>query len=289
MLWLYLALLAYFINAVAFIIDKHLLASSIPKPFAYAFGVSLLSILSLVLIPFGVLWPGLPYLLVALASGGAFFIALIFLYKSIRLSDVSVASTNVATISAICTYFFSTLILGDQLTINNEFAFGLLVLGIFSLGLVKKEIFKFSLLSGIFMGLSMVLLKWTFNSSDFINGIFWTRIGFLGSAFAVLVSGTARKEIFNSFHNAPSSSLFLFVLNKIIAGTGFIIYYYAISLGSVSLINALLGTQFVFIFILAIVFRQKISGISENLSGKILFEKITGVVLIGLGFLMLFK
>ncbi len=288
MLWLYLALLAYFVNAIAFIIDKHLLASSIPKPFAYAFGVSILSVLALILIPFGVLWPGFSYFWIAFASGGIFFLALVFLYKAIRLSDVSVATTNVATISAISTYLFSILILSDRLTSNHELAFVLLVSGIVSLGLVKKEIFKYSVLAGILMGLSIVLLKWVFNSSDFINGIFWTRIGFIGSALAVLISQSARKEIYSSLHNAPRSSLFLFVLNKIIAGTGFIVFYLAISLGNVSLISALLGVQFVFIFVLALIFRQKIPGVSENVKGKILLGKFIGIALIGFGFLMLF-
>src|SRR3989338_5010811 len=87
MLWIYLALTAYFVNAIAFVIDKHLLSSSLPRPFAYAFGVSILSILAVVLIPFGVAWLGVQYFFISFVSGTAFFIALFFLYKSIKLSD----------------------------------------------------------------------------------------------------------------------------------------------------------------------------------------------------------
>ena len=57
MSWLYLALLAYFINAVVFIIDKHLLAGHMPKYHAYAFGVAILSLGAVFLIPFGVKYP----------------------------------------------------------------------------------------------------------------------------------------------------------------------------------------------------------------------------------------
>ncbi len=289
MLWLYLALLAYFINAIAFIIDKHLLSSYIPKPLAYAFGVSLLSILAVVLIPFGVSWLGLNYFILAFISGASFFVALFFLYTSIKASDASVASTNVGALAAIFTYIFSILILRNKLGLNNGFAFIVLVLGLLFIGLVKRDIVKYSILAGLFFGLSTVLLKWTFNTSDFINGIFWTRVGFVGSALSVLLFPSARKGIYDSFSAAPRKSMFLFVLNKIIAGIGFIVYYYAVSLGEISLISALLGIQFVFIFILAIVFGNKISGISENIKGKILAGKLIGIALIVSGFLMLFR
>lgn len=289
MLWLYLAILAYFINAIAFIIDKHLISSYIPRPLAYAFGVSILSFLAVVLIPFGVSWLGLNYFIIAFISGTSFFIALFFLYTAIKVSDASVASTNVGTLSAIFTYIFSILILHNKLGLNNGFAFVILVLGLLFIGLVKRNIVKYSILSGLLFGLSMVLLKWTFNASDFINGIFWTRIGFVGSAFSILFFSSARKEIYNSFHVAPRKSIFLFVLNKIIAGIGFIVYYYAVSLGEVSLINALLGVQFVFIFILALVFGNKLSGVSENIKGKVLAGKLIGIALIVLGFIILFR
>lgn len=287
--WLYLALLAYFINAVAFIIDKHLLSSHIPRPLVYTFGVSILSILAVVLIPFGVSWLGLNYFILAFISGASFFVALFFLYTSIKSSDASLASTNVGTLSAIFTYVFSVLILKNKLGSNNEFAFIILVIGLLFIGLVKRDIVKYSILSSLFFGLSAVLLKWTFNTSDFVNGIFWTRIGFIGSAFFVLLFPWARKDIHNFFRIVPRKSILLFMFNKVIASIGFVVYYYAVSLGEISLVNALLGLQFVFIFILALVFRNKIPSISENIKGKVLAGKLIGIALIVSGFIMLFR
>jgi uncharacterized membrane protein len=289
MLWLYLALLAYFINAVAFIIDKHLLASYIPKPLAYAFGISVLSILAVVLIPFGVFWLGLGYFVVAFVSGAAFFVALFFLYSSVKDSDASLASTNVGTLSAIFTYIFSVLILHNKLGLSNGLAFAVLLAGLLFIGLVRRDIIKYSMLSGIFFGLSIVLLKLTFNTSDFVNAIFWTRVGFFGSALFILVFSSARKDIYDSFRGAPRKSMLLFVLNKIISAVGFGVYYYAVSIGEVSLISALLGIQFIFIFILAIVLQNKLSGVSEDVKGKVLAGKVIGIALIVSGFIMLIR
>ena len=150
MSWLYLALIAYFINAVVFIIDKYLLSASITKYHAYAFGASILSLPAVLLIPFGVTWYGLAYFLIAISSGSVFFLGLTFLYKSIKESDVSVAATQVGTLGSIFTYIFSIFILKEKLHLVDSIAFIFLILGIFLLGKIQKNVILPSLLAGVF-------------------------------------------------------------------------------------------------------------------------------------------
>ena len=288
MLWLYLALIAYLINAIVFIIDKYLLGGQIPKYHAYAFGVSILSIASLLLIPFGVSWQGFSYFLIAVSSGAAFFVGLIFFYKVIKQSDISVAATQVGTITAVFTYIFSVIILNDIPSFINLLSFVFFVLGIYLLGQTKKRVFISAVMAGLFGGIYFVLMKHLFNSSGFVNGLFWTRIGFIGAAFCSLLSREIRQEIVFSLKHASGKSKFLFVFNKFLAGTGFVILYISISLGNVSLVNALLGVQFLFIFLLALIFGKKVTEIKEKLSNKILISKTVGIISIGIGFLLLF-
>src|SRR3989344_8979158 len=113
MLWSYLAIVAYALNAIAFIIDKHLLSAPILRPISYAFWVSILSCVVIVLLPLGVYWVNFYYFLISFASGAAFFFALIFLYKAIKKTDISVASTKVGVLGVIFTFIFSVLILRD--------------------------------------------------------------------------------------------------------------------------------------------------------------------------------
>ena len=287
MLWLYLALIAYFINACVFIIDKYLLAVPIPKYHAYAFGVSVLSLSSVLLIPFGVSWYGAGYFLIALTSGASFFIGISFLYKAIKKSDVSVASTQVGTMGAVFTYIFSVLILKEPLNLTNLFAFLFLIGGISLLGKLQKHVFITALWSGIFFGLSYVFLKLSFNSSDFINGIFWTRMGFVGAAFITLSSKHVREEIKFSYYNASSLSKGLFIFNKFIAGIGFLILYFSIRLGNVSLVNALLGFQFMFTFLLAALLKDRLPSIKENLDKSVLPFKLAGITFVLVGLLIL--
>ena len=288
MLWLYLALIAYFINSIVFIIDKYLLSGHIPKYHAYAFGVSILSLSAVFLIPFGVSWPGFTYFYTAVFSGAAFFIGLMFLYKSIKESDVSIAATQTGTMSAIFTYVFSITILKETLPLLNIFAFLFLILGIFLLGKIEKHILLSAVLAGLSFGISYVLLKLLFNHIGFIDGLFWTRMGFVGSAFLSLASPHVRREVRFSLEHAPSKSKFLFIFNKVLAGIGFIILYFAINLGSVSLVNALLGFQFLFTFILVLFLRDRISGIRENTDKHVLANKLAGITSVLIGFLFLF-
>lgn len=287
MLWLYLTLFAYFFDAIAFIIDKYLIASRITDPAVYAFGISVLSAGVIFLIPFGVSLPGFLYFFIALISGVTFYIGVLFIYKSVKISDISVVSTNIGAMSAIFSYIFSSLILKERLSNIHFLAFLFLVVGILFLGRVEKRIFKYAITSGLFFGLSLVLLKWNFDHSSFINGIFWTRIGFVIAGLSSLLNENVRNKIKNSFKEVSHSTKSLFVFNKALAAIGFIAIYYAIRLGSVSLVNALLGFQFIFVFLLALFFKNKISNIGENLERPVLINKILGIILVSIGFFAL--
>ena len=285
MSWLYFTLFAYLINALAFVVDKYLLVIHIPRPFAYAFWVAILSVFAVVLIPFGVILQSAGYYFVALSSGGLFFIALIFLYKAVKASDISVASTMFGVATAVFTYLFSVPLLGESISIINIVVIGTLVGGILFLGKVGGRIWPLAVTAGLLSGASFVLLKLSFNSSDFINGLFWSRVGFVGAAVASLVSGFARKEVFGSFRGARLRVGAMFVINKILAASGFLLLYYAIRLGKVSTINSLLGLQFLFIFILALLFRSKIPQIEEKINKRQMVFKVVGIILVVVGFI----
>lgn len=288
MLWLYLALVAYLINAVVFVIDKYLLAGQIPKYHAYTFGVAILSLGAVFLIPLGIHWPGLKYFSLMIVSGAAFFIGLMFLYKSVKESDVSVAATQVGTMGAVFTYIFSIFILKDALSPLNLLAFLFLILGIFLLGKLEKNILISSVLAGVFFGMYYVLLKFSFNVADFINSLFWTRVGFVGGAFFSLAFYHVRKEVKFVYQYSSGKSKMLFIFNKLLAGVGFMVLYFAINIGNVSLVNGLLGIQFLLIFILTLFLGSKVPEIREKIDRSTLAHKLSGIFAVLVGFLILF-
>lgn len=285
MSWLFFTLLAYLIDAFAFVIDKYLLSSHIPKPFAYAFWVGVLSVVVVVLIPFGVNMQNASYLLIALASGGSFFVGLIFLYKAIKASDISVASTMSGAATAVFSYVMAIPILNESADILNFAAIVTLIIGIVLMGRTGQGIWRLAIGAGVFFGMSFVLLKLSFDLSDFINGIFWTRVGFVGAALSSLVFSSARSEALWSFRTVRPRVRAMFIGNKIIAAVGFLLLYYAIRLGKVSVVNSLLGFQFLFIFILAVLLRSKIPRIEENIERRHLIHKLVGISFVIAGFL----
>ncbi|MBI2674247.1 MAG: hypothetical protein HYX22_00715 [Candidatus Yanofskybacteria bacterium] len=263
MLWLYLALLAYLINATVFIIDKYLLAGHMPKYHAYAFGMAVLSLGAVFLVPFGVNLPDLDNFLLMVGAGAVFFAGLLLLYKSIKESDVSIAAAN-------------------------SLAFMFLVLGIFLLGRIEKRVLVWAIFAGVLFGMYYVLFKLSFNTTGFVNGLFWTRVGFVGGALASLIFPHVRKEIKFTYDYSPVKSKALFVFNKFLAGVGFIILYFAISLGNVSLVNGLLGIQFLLTFILALFLGGRIPGIREKIDRLTITHKLSGILAVLVGFLILF-
>lgn len=286
--WIYFALIAYLLNALVAVIDKHLLSQPVTKPAGYAFWIAVLSAPILFLIPFGVRWLGLNYFLISLTSGTAFFFGLVFLYKSLKPSDLSVVATKVGAWGALFTLIFSGVILGEVLADFDAIAFVFLITGIFILSRLGRSTFRYSVFSGVLIGFSSVLIKYIFNNSDFINGFFWTRVGFIIAALFVLFLKTTRDDIISFLKISSRKSKSLLIFNKILASMASVSLQYSIQIGSVILVNALLGVQFVFIFILAALLKGRIPAIRENLRGRILILKLCSVALITIGFALLF-
>lgn len=284
MVWIYLALWAYFLNAISFIIDKYLLAAPIPRPFVYAFWVAALSSVAVVLIPFGVTWitPGM--LLISVLSGLTFFLGLIFFYKSLKQGDVSVGATKTGTFTILFSYVFSPLVLGAGSVHPDIVASLLLLIGIAILARVGRSILPFSIASGALFGLSLVILKFVFSHVDFINGIFWTRMGFVLSALIPLSIPELRSQVVTSLATTPRSRA-IFVFNKIVAGCGFLSLYYAIQMGNVAVVNSLLGLQFVFVFLLSVLLHRAIPAVAENFTRSVVSNKVAGIGFIAAGFL----
>ena len=77
--------------------------------------------------------------------------------------------------------------------------------------------------------------------------------------------------------------------NKTLAGVAGILILAAINIGDIALINALNGVQFVFLILFtAILGRRTPKEIGEEVSHKELFQKFIAIVLIVIGFFILF-
>lgn len=304
MLWIFISILSYFLSAIVAVLDKFLLSGRIASAAMYAFMMALFSSFALGFVPFGVEWYGLRFVGVAIISGFLFLYALVAFYAAVQRSEIAKVAPLVGVVVAIASFLITLgarLFQGDPLSLSPEIllAFSLLVGGAlfisFDLPLKKSDtVPKTALLSGILFAFSIVLLKVSYGEMNFVNGYFWSRAGMFFAGFSLLLVPVFRREIFfysTQFseprpHHAMTG--FLFGVNKVSGGVAAFLLAYAVSIGPLSLVHALNGTQFAFVFILSLMlsfFFPKIYG--EKLALNDWVQKALALILITLGIWLL--
>lgn len=301
MTWLLFAIISYFINAVTAIIDKFLLNKSVPSPVAYTFYVGFLSIFAVILIPFGVVWPGISLAVENMIPGIIFFWAVFLFITAVKKYEVSRVVTMIGGFTPMFSFVLSFFIFHEQLRGFHFLAFIFLVAGSVLISFKrsgidstrKKSVFLgmgVSIAAAFTFALYYVLAKIVFSGEQpFVSAFFWSRMGSFLAALAILIIPSWRVLIFGTRKTAGVKGGALFVTNKVLAAGGFILLNYSIKLGNVALINAIQGVQYVFLFGLVIYFAKKHPNVlEEKMTGKIIAQKILAVILIGCGLALIY-
>ncbi len=315
-IWLWLAVGAYFINATTTILDKFLLSSDrLPRPAAYAFLTALFSLAIIVFFPSGVF--GISFIggVLSLLSGISFAYALVFLYKSVQRNSVSRVAPLVGTATAaaaLLPFLALTITTNVATALFGLSAFALMVLGAF-LAAVDLPIRGHLLqphslgawadivLAGFLFALSNFLLKlnYVFDDAGFAEGVVWSRFGLFFGGLSLLLIPVWKDDVrafLRSFQRGDSSTsafkrlegtLALFIVNKVLAGVGALLLALAIYSGPAGLVQALVGTQFVFVAILAALLDRWYPDVfHEQLTLHDWAQKIGAILLLSAGLLL---
>ncbi len=296
MSWLIIVGVAYLLNAIAAVVDKYLLAKSIPQPAVYAFFISFLGIIALVLIPFGFAVPSFIQIIISLAAGLTFTFALLYLFKALKCNDTSRITPFIGGWQPLFIFILSFLFLNEKLSHAEIFAFFILVGGtiLITLEFGKKEGkggFGVATVSAILFAISYVLTKEVYLNQTFISGFVWTRIGAFLGALLLLIPTDNRRAIFANFKKSKPQQQktgALFIGGQAAGALSFLLVNYAISLASVSLVNAMQGLQYVFLLVMVFFlakFHPKI--LKEKMTGLIIWQKVGAIVLVGVGMAIL--
>jgi drug/metabolite transporter (DMT)-like permease len=292
-LFLTIAISAYMLFALNGIADKFLLTRAIKHPSTYAFYSGVSAILILVLAPFFLKPISLLTFYVALIAGALFAYGLYFLYSAASKHDISISRLLPIEggLVPLFTLILSYTILGERLSQNQLLAFGFLVIGAVLISIKYDrhhgwhlKAWKEAALAAVFFALSFVFTKYVYNQTPFLSGLIWTRMGLVIGAASFLLVREYRKHIFAAPEKVSSNNKMIFYGARISGGLGGFLQNYAISLGSVSIVNALQGTQFVFILILTSfisIYYPKI--LEEKITRYIIIQKIIAILLISFG------
>lgn len=253
--WILLVVAAQFLYAIAVIIDKYVVTTpTLPRPAVYAFYVSLLSLVGLVVVPFGdVTLPSSENALYALLSGATYIFGILLLFSSLSRAEASDVIPVVGAASAVVTFFMQLYFFEEPLPAQFLLGFVLLVVGTM---FISHYRFKWrgllmALFSGVFLGASTMFVKLVFDDMTFASGFFWTRMANVLGGLALLLWPPIFYAVTQHEREPAKRAGWLIILNKSISGGAFLLILFAIKDGIVPIINAMQGLQFVFLLIFA--------------------------------------
>lgn len=305
MSWVLAALSAYFFLAVANLFDKFLVDNVLPSSKAYAFIVCLFGGFLFLAAPWFLEWPGFYWFLINILAGFVFAIALWTLYESLRRGEASRTLVFIGGLTPIFSVIFSIIFFKEQFSISEWLGISTLLVGIaivallpqqrsFLARLIKKvrlvqEVKTGYLIFAVFSALAyssyFIITKYAYSSQPFTSAFIWTRLGAAMFVLLFLVRRRDREDVLQIFKKKRKNKKgFLVAINQVIGSAGFILQNYAISLGSVALVNALQGVQYAFLLVLSTglaLLSPKL--LKETFSWRILLQKTTAVLVIAIG------
>lgn len=293
-MYIWIAIIAYLLFALNGIADKFLLTRAVKHPIAYAFYIGITSPLVLFLAPFGLKLLRGPDYFVALVAGMCFVVALYFLYKAIQATSISRILPIEGGFVPIFTLVLAYFILGERLTSVQFASFAFLVGGAVLIAFRKEgtgwrpAALGNGIIAAFLFALSFTLTKYIYDQSNFVSGLVWTRLGFFVTSLAFLIPRQNRQYIKNAPKETSTANKFLYYGTRLAGSLGGFLQNYAISIGSVIIVNALQGTQYAFLLLLTIllsIYYPKI--LNEKISRGILAQKTVAIILITVGLILL--
>ncbi len=287
-MWLIWTVVAYSLNAIAILVDKSLFyTKQIKRPVSYVVVICTLGLTAFVLAPLGLVKPTVIGWAWSMTAGLFFVLALWSMFTALQRSEASRITPFIGAWSPVFVLLISYFLIDDKLSWSQFIAFILLVIGGFLMvggrGGINRDVQLISLFSALSFAMFYVASKQSFMAMDFISGLLWIRIAaFIFALFLLLIPNTwsAIKDILK----IKTEAKLAFLGGQLAAALSALVVNYAISLGSVSLVNALQGLQYVFLLVLVILFSWKWPGLlSEESSGSVLARKLVAIVLIGSG------
>ncbi|MBI4433591.1 DMT family transporter [Candidatus Uhrbacteria bacterium] len=293
--WIPIVVGAHLLNAFAFLVDKFLLAQSVPNPAVYAFSVGMLGAVAFAFLPFDFVIPTAAQAVLDVAAGVTFVVALLCFFTALKRGEASRIVPYVGGTIPMWTLIFAYLGLGERLSPRELFAFAILVTGS---ALIAREpaggsrrgargAYVVASFAAIAFALSTVLMKAVFETQPFLAGFIWSRAGAVLAALALLLHPATRRAIFRKKERPSRHSFGLFLGGQIAGAVGFLSLQYAVNLASPTLVNALQGVQYAFLFAFVFFLGHRFPQLRERWTRPIIVQKLCALGVIALGLALL--
>ncbi len=250
----FVAIAAHGLIGISLIWDKVLLEKPATKDLAnYVFLLGAMSILGVLLIPFGFRLPSAAMAGLGIGAGIVHLAANWFYYSALKLGEASETLAVMGGFAPLATALIAMPLLSEPFGEGGLPAFALMVAGGFVMFAAEKlnwrKVLPSVLISAFLFGITNDLQKVVFNNTGFVTGyVFFTMGTFLGS-LGLLIRPLWRRQIFLHSREAPPKSRFWYFLNRFISGVGSFLIFVAISRSNPSTVSAIAGVRYVIIFL----------------------------------------
>jgi uncharacterized membrane protein len=288
-----LTIFHYFIAAVVDAMDKVLISKNRIKPLQYTFYTVVTGAVIALAWPW--VYQAVPVrtVLLNLASGAYFALALYVFFKALEHGEVSRVVPFVFGLVPVFDLIIGWALGRNAFTLVEWSALWLLIPGAMLVSYRKRFLGRHilvKLLAAFLFSSYYVLWQYSASVGPVLNSLMWNRIGSAGAVLLLLLVPVARNHIFAHHHieNKKQTS-FLFLAKQAIGGVNFIFLSWLMVVGKIALVNSLQGFRYVFLLGIALLLTHKFRHILEEEMDKHMINvKIAGLVLIALGTILLF-
>ncbi len=289
--WVIFAFLAPILWSVCNVIDKFLLEKHIRNPISYQIIITFFNTISIIIIlliaPISTNFYGF-FLGIIIGLFGV--IAVIFYNKSMIYEEAS-RVVPLTYLSSIFVLILAYIFLGEVFNFEKYLGIISIVIGgaLISYKKIEKKWYfssavKFILISALLWGASSVISKYTLGFIDFFTLTLWQLIGYLIFGPLFLLSRKVRTSFLKDIRRFNKKIIILMILNTLIYLIGVLSFYFAASIGMISLVYAIVSTQPLFIFIYMLMMTRLAPKIvKERIDKSTIFLKIMAIFLIILG------
>lgn len=289
MSWLLVVVIAYGLNAVAIAIDKALLKRVAPQPVAYTISIALLGGLTVVLWPIQFVLPSIESIPIVVLAGAAFVAGLWCMFSALRRGDASQVTPLIGGVSPIIVAGLAYLFLQERFTDWQWLGFIVIVLGtvLISWPVSHKRggaAVRWAIPAALFFAVSYVATKELYNTNAFLPAFVWIRIAVAAIGGILLIVPGVWNKFRHIFTRSSGGSKAVFLVGQTTGAVSMILVSWAIALTSVSVVNALQGLQYVFLFAIVLLLQSRHPQLlDENLTRRVYLQKVAAICLIGLG------
>ena len=271
--WFLFALLAPILWSFCNVMDKFLLEKHIKNAISYEIVITIFNTISIVILLFiAPISTNLYGFLFGITIGLIGVIAVIF-YNSSMIHEEASRVVPIVYLSSIFVPILAYIFLGEFFKLEKYLAIIFIVLGgalISYKRIAKKWRFssaiKFALISAFLWAVTSVMSKYILGFIDFFTLTVWQLVGYLIFGPLFLLSSKVRTNFLKDIRRFNKKITVLMIINTLIYLIGVLSFFFATSIGMISLVYAIVSTQPFFIFIYML--------IMSKIAPKIIKEKI---------------